>query len=110
MIATFLKRLSKLTGDRRFLSTFVLGAVAIVAAAVSVFLVSRFFVLTDADRVVQDWEITTIAPAEPQDPNIVVVAINEQTLTQFPYRSPVDRAFLANLLTMLSAKHPRAIG
>ena len=47
---------------------------------------------------------------EPQDPNIVVVAINEQTLSQFPYRSPVDRAFLANLLTTLSAKHPRAIG
>jgi adenylate cyclase len=110
MIATLRKRLLKLAADRRFLSTFALAAVAIAAAAVSVFLVARFFVLTDADRVVQDWEITTIAPAEPQDPNIVVVAINEQTLAQFPYRSPVDRAFLANLLTTLSAKHPRAIG
>lgn len=110
MIATLRKRLSKLASDRRFLSTIGLVAIAFISAAASVFLVARFFVLTDADRVVQDWEITTIAPAEPQDPNVVVVALTEETLTQFPYRSPVDRDFLANLLTTLSTKHPRAIG
>jgi class 3 adenylate cyclase len=110
MIATLQKRLYKLAGDRRFLSTFVLAVVAIASAFFSVLIVEHFFVLTDADRVVQDWEITTIAAAEPQDPDIVVVALNEQTLMQFPYRSPVDRGFLANLLTTLSAKHPRAIG
>jgi class 3 adenylate cyclase/CHASE2 domain-containing sensor protein len=110
MNATFLKRLSKLAGDRRFLSTFVLAVVAIVSAAASVFFAAHFFVLTNADRIVEDWEIATIAPAEPQDSNIVVVAINEQTLAQFQYRSPIDRAFLANLLTTLASRHPRAIG
>jgi adenylate cyclase len=110
MNATFLKRLAKLAGDRRFLSTFVLALVAIASAAASVFFVAHFFVLTNADRIVQDWEIATIAPEEAQDSNIVVVAIDEKTLAQLKYRSPVDRAFLASLLSKLIVDRPRAIG
>jgi class 3 adenylate cyclase len=107
---SFLKRLLKLAGDRRYLSTYVLAIVAIAGAALAVLAVAHFFVLTNADRVIQDWEISTVAPSEPQDPNIVVVAIDEQTLAQLKYRSPVDRAFLANLLTKLISDKPRAIG
>ena len=110
MIATLLKRLLKLAGDRKYLSTIVLGVVAIVGAAVAILAVDHFFILTNADRVIQDWEISTVAPSEPQDPNIVVVAIDEQTLAQLKYRSPVDREFLSNLLTKLIADKPRAIG
>ncbi|MGA9795879.1 MAG: adenylate/guanylate cyclase domain-containing protein [Rhizomicrobium sp.] len=110
MNLSFLKRLLKLAGDRRYLSTYVLAVVAILAAAFSVYIVANFMVLTSADRFVQDWEVATIAPSEPQDPNIVVVAIDEQTLAQLTYRSPVDRAFLANLLSKLISDRPRAIG
>ncbi|MGH6980581.1 MAG: CHASE2 domain-containing protein, partial [Stellaceae bacterium] len=59
---------------------------------------------------VQDIRIATMLPPEPQDPNVVIVAVTEDTLKQFPYRSPVDRGFLAKLLTSLDAKKPRAIG
>ncbi|MDB5359757.1 MAG: hypothetical protein JWO51_1054 [Rhodospirillales bacterium] len=43
-------------------------------------------------------------------PDIVVVAITESVLDAFPYRSPVDRQFLSDLLNKLAAKHVRAIG
>ena len=41
---------------------------------------------------------------------MVVVAITEETLATLPYRSPVDREFLARLLAALEAAKPRAIG
>jgi class 3 adenylate cyclase/CHASE2 domain-containing sensor protein len=44
------------------------------------------------------------------DPNIVIVTITEQLLDRFPYRSPVDRQFLATLLQQLATKHVRAVG
>jgi len=43
-------------------------------------------------------------------PDIVVVAITEGVLDAFPYRSPVDRQFLSDVLNKLAAKHVRAIG
>ena len=57
----------------------------------------------------QDIRETGFSQRLPQDKKIVVVAINEQTLSQFPYRSPIDRAFLAKLLQTLEAKQAKAI-
>jgi adenylate cyclase len=48
--------------------------------------------------------------AKTPQPDIVVVAITESVLDAFPYRSPVDRQFLSDVLTKLAAKHVRAIG
>jgi adenylate cyclase len=66
--------------------------------------------LARLDTLVGDYQIAVLSPPEPQDSKIVIAAINEDTLAQFPYRSPIDREFLANLLTALAAKHPKAIG
>ena len=41
---------------------------------------------------------------------IVVVAITEDTLASLAYRSPIDRAFLAGLISRLDRAGPRAIG
>ena len=41
---------------------------------------------------------------------IVVAAITEETLAGFPYRSPIDRAFLAGLIERLDAAGARTIG
>ena len=57
----------------------------------------------------QDYEIATRSPFEPQDPNIVIVGVTEQVMQNFPYRSPLDRSFLAKVLTALDGKGPRAI-
>ncbi|MDE2167206.1 MAG: adenylate/guanylate cyclase domain-containing protein [Alphaproteobacteria bacterium] len=66
--------------------------------------------LTQAKRVVEDVRTATMLPAEPQDKNVIILAINEGTLSLFPYRSPVDRGFLANLLTSLERLQPRVVG
>lgn len=43
-------------------------------------------------------------------PDVVVIGISEKTLAAFPYRSPLDRGFLAELIDSLNAKGARAIG
>jgi class 3 adenylate cyclase/CHASE2 domain-containing sensor protein len=85
-------------------------SVAIIATFLAVEAVATFGPLENAERLIADWEISYFSASEPQDPDIVVVAIGEDTLAQFPYRSPVDRGFVAKLLTALEAKKPRAIG
>ncbi len=48
------------------------------------------------------------APASTKD--IVLVTVTEDTLAKFPYRSPIDRGFLAALVEKIDAANPRAIG
>lgn len=111
MIARLFDRLAKLLQNRRaFSSTAVPAAVAVICAGVATAAVDNIAVLTSADRFVEDWETASIAPAEPQDKDIVILAITEDTLAQFPYRSPLDREFIAKLLTTLQSRGPKAIG
>ena len=41
--------------------------------------------------------------------NIVIVGIDEDTLSRFSYRSPIDRGFLAELIRQIDANAPQAI-
>ena len=110
MIFAALERVRKFKNFDQLLTAAIAIASTAAAAAVAVFLVANVMVLTSADLFVQDWEIAHLQPAAAQDPDIVFVAITEDTLQKFPYRSPVDRGFLRDLLTSLAARHPRAIG
>lgn len=109
MIQTSAERARKLLRDRRFTSFLGLFGIAFAAAAISVYIVGNFSVLTNLDDYVHDWEVSHLSHERPSDPRIVVVAINEDTLRQFPYRSPIDRGFLATLLNRLDSGHPKAI-
>ena len=64
-------------------------------------------------RVAENWtgdlRIAVLSPPRPQSTDIVVATITEDTLGLLPYRSPVDRLFLANLLSAVAAKGPRAV-
>ena len=82
---------------------------ALAVAILSMLAIDNISFLTSADRFVQDWQIAGQTPIEPQDPNILILAVDEGTMQHFPYRSPLDREFLAKLITALDAKHPRAI-
>jgi len=85
-------------------------AVSLVSAAVSLFLVDNFSVLSRVDQFVQDWEIAgTFARPEAQDSDIVIVAVDEATLAQFPYRSPIDRQFLSTLIQKIASHQPALI-
>ncbi len=83
--------------------------ITVFATIAAVGLVHNVSFLTEIERFVGDLRIATLLPPEPQDPDIVIAAINEDTLKLFPYRSPVDRAFLSNLLNTLAQRQPRAI-
>lgn len=61
-------------------------------------------------NLVRDVMLTTISPFAQPPGDIVVVAIDEATRRKFPYRSPVDRGFLAQLVTKIASAKPRAIG
>ncbi|HLN25147.1 MAG TPA: adenylate/guanylate cyclase domain-containing protein [Patescibacteria group bacterium] len=87
----------------------VLAVVTILSAAIAFGSVHYVSFLTLGERTVADIRTATLLPPEPQDPDVVIVAITEDTLTRFPYRSPVDRAFLASLLRQLESRKPRAI-
>jgi adenylate cyclase len=106
-ITAFIGTLSR---NRIFLSTFALAVVAFLSAFTATMVVDHVGVLTSTDNFLRDWEVARLSPVETQDPNIVIVAITEDTLQQFHYRSPIDRGFLARLISGLEAKHPRAIG
>jgi len=84
--------------------------VAVVSAAVTTVAVDSLRFLQSADRFVRDVELSWLAPRQPQSTDIVIVGIQESTLAQFKYRSPVDRRFLANLLRTLDSYKPRVIG
>jgi adenylate cyclase len=91
-------------------SAIIFATVSVVSAVVSLFLVDKFSVLTRLDQLVQDWEIAGVfAPHEEQDPRIVIVAVDEATLSRFAYRSPLDREFLSTLIRQIAAHQPAAI-
>jgi len=66
--------------------------------------------LAAIENTVGDIRIAALHPVLPISKDIVLVTINEETLAQFPYRSPVDRKFMANLLKTLEKKGVRLIG
>lgn len=83
----------------------------VVAATILATLSTRYLAfLASLENVAADIRIAALQKPLPQSKDIAIVAINEETLAQFPYRSPVDRAFLAQLLVQLDAKAPAAIG
>jgi len=85
-------------------------AVAAMMALLSMLAVDKLPFLSNADRFVQDSEIARRPYGEPQDPNIVIAAINEDTLKNFQYRQPINRGYLDTLVQSLASKGPRAIG
>lgn len=83
---------------------------ALVMAAVALLGRASLPPLALAEQWLADFRLARLAPPLPTHPDIVVAAITEDTLRLFPYRSPVDRAFLAGLLGALEAKGARAVG
>ncbi len=84
--------------------------IAVSAALAGYVITDRIPFLSMGERWLADYRIATLLPPEPQHPDIVIAAITEDTLRQFPYRTPVDRRFLAGLIETLEKDGVRAIG
>ena len=97
--------------ERPILKAAGLAGVAILCATLAYGAVDHLSLLTRVNQFVQDWEVASVfAPRQAQDAAIVIVAIDEPTLQQFTYRSPVDRKFVSDLLQKLESHSPTAIG
>jgi class 3 adenylate cyclase/CHASE2 domain-containing sensor protein len=63
-----------------------------------------------AERLFEAVAFRALGPRRPIDPRVVIAAITEGTLARLPYRSPVDRQFLASLIDKLATDGVAAIG
>jgi len=66
--------------------------------------------LRQAENWIRDLRVALMTPRQAPSDDIVVLTITEETLRQFPYRFPISRTFLADLITVLNQKGVRAIG
>ncbi len=87
------------------------GFVIIVSSAVLVLAAARWLPLVrGAEDATYDVRMARLGADMAQSDRIVLVMVTESTLAQFPYRSPIDRAFLADLIQTLGAAGVAAIG
>jgi len=85
------------------------AASVLLSACLGYLIPHSFSLLQHLERRTEDIRIAGFSRAQSQDKNIAIVAINEETLQKFPYRSPVDREFLSQLLKTLEEKEAKAI-
>ncbi|MBF0165977.1 MAG: CHASE2 domain-containing protein [Magnetococcales bacterium] len=94
---------------RRPQQAVILALFVTLSALTGWFGVDHLAILRMVEQWVGDLRVATLQPAEPQHPEIIVVAITEETLERFPYRAPIDRQFLSELLRTLESHQARAI-
>ena len=95
--------------DSAFMRQFGLS-LTIAAVAVLVILASFSHPIRSLEDWAADIRIALLNPVAPQHGDVVVVAITEETLAKLGRRSPIDRAFLSQLLQNLQSAEVRAIG
>ncbi len=93
-------------GALRLFGTIVFVVIALIAAAYS----WKLPLFGAAERGLYDLRVVATAPLVDQDPRIVMVVFNDDTLKNTHRRSPLDRALLAKALTQIDALGPKAIG
>ena len=93
-------------GTRRLVLTvvFVLGAMVLARLSWQV------PVFDEAERNLYDLRSYLLAEQVQQDPRIVMVVYNDQTLIKYRKRSPLDRGVLARALRNVDRMGPKAIG
>lgn len=84
--------------------------VAIGSALIGLLAVIYIAPLANLETKLKDIRIAAMQP--PQDPSeqIVIIALDEATIARFPYRSPIDRGFLAEVVQAVADKGARAVG
>ncbi len=88
-----------------------LGVVYVVALAAALFYLPRWApALLQLEHWTADWRTSLLSDrAESQHPGIAVIIVDEETLEDFPYRSPVDRGLLARLIAFADKAGARVI-
>lgn len=86
-------------------------AVALLITAVLGVLSAKSPLFSSIEHWTSDWRTAILAETPPaQHPAIAVVMIDDQTLAGLPYRSPIDRALLADLIKAIDEAGAAIIG
>ncbi len=110
-MATLARSTAERMVTRRRLRSQALAVLCVLASVALAWLLTRPpSPLAAAERLFQAAVFHLLAPLQPPHPRIVLIAIGDETLDAFPYRSPVDRAFLARLVEELAQAGVAAIG
>lgn len=86
------------------------AVISLLTTAFTVLVTGNVSLATLAENHLSDVRIAMLSPPRPQSPNIAVVMIDDETLANYPYRSPLDRELIANLLIELEQSSVAAIG
>ncbi len=87
----------------------IVGSLAVTALAILAATRTTTFLGT-AENWAADVRVSEFSAPRGLSEKIVIAAITEETLATLPYRSPVDRGFVARILSDLEAKGASAIG
>ena len=99
------------SGARKLNLRFVLECAAIIALITAVALGSRSTKpVDDLERMIDDIAVSRHTPDAEPHPGVAIVAIDDATIQKLPWRSPIDRRFLADLLEILDQGRPSVIG
>ena len=79
-------------------------------AAVIVSTLVAIVVGTRADIRLGDVFMTSLSRWDRPPAEVVIITIDEDTLAQLPYRSPIDRGLLADIVDHIAAAGPKTIG
>jgi adenylate cyclase len=97
--------------SRRRLGEAALAAlILLLSSAAALLLVRPPSPLAAADRLFQAVAFRLAAPPPSGPPRVVILGITETTLAGFPYASPIDRGFLADLVDRMTADGAAAVG
>jgi adenylate cyclase len=103
------RKLQRVRDELGWLRLIILGFFLILAL-----MVSRYswdmILISNAERALYDLRASYLAPQVDQDPRIVKIVYNDDTLIDTKKRSPLDRAILANALVNIDAMGAKAIG
>jgi adenylate cyclase len=91
-----------------------LGVAAVIASLITaaVCLMEALDLLPEApDRFAYDWKVSLFSTkTKEQRTDISLVYIDENSLSDYFYKTPVDRGLLAELIRAVDAAHPKVIG
>src|SRR3954470_23149642 len=88
------------------------GAFGVIVALATAATLAVFYglpVFAAIERWVENYRIAILTPAEPQNADVAIVTITDDTIAQFPYSEPIDRNFLADLLEFVQAHGARGV-
>lgn len=91
-------------------ATAIAALILIVSASLAFTLTRPPSPLAAAQRLFDSLAFRALGPPVATEHNVVIVAVTEESLARLPYRSPIDRGFLADTIKALTAADVRIVG